>query len=621
MAYYDFPHTRNYDTDLGYLIKRYFELSTDFESLEKNFNDLKAWCIAQLNSEALKTLVANKLDEWLQDGTLEALINNPLNHVTTYDTIVEMLTHSGLLEGSKIYCSGADTVNDGNGGHFRIRARLSTDTIDNYNLYLIDGGIKVAERIIEKSGYVTPEMFGAKGDGVTDDSMAFQKCFDYASENKIFVYVPKATNFYGIKKGLEIKVGCAGVEFEYYSYTGEIRPLNEIDVILKIHPSMGFYLKNCTIGSENRINANGILFVGHVGLNIFEHCRVYNLNGYGMKFNAIWDSVLTDISVELCGNENEYAFSFNDDGDTCNMTNINRLQVEQSDYKAIYISPNTLCCHITNIHSERTTNAANRCWFLGGNRCEYNVVRLHKTDDTETLCTRLSGAKTNYSNMIAEGNIVTEFEGYGGSPIIVNNSIFNKLIEIDNQLLKNDIQSCNINELKISISKATNCIIETVKMKWVSGYVDTLFNCDIGTLTNESTQAIYGVHGCIISNLNADNVREISLDNCTINGLKNGKFNYTSLSATNTTFNCNINIDFTTTRLKGCIVNGNINRVAGNALVCLTHTSVTGTVTNCDMPLSNGVNGEIHYNLNYNGENTFCWVFNGTRWIGLQVIK
>ena len=147
MGYYEFPHTRNYDTDLGYLIKRYLELSTNFESLEKNFNDLKAWCISQLNSETLKTLVANKLDEWLQDGTLEALINNPLNHVTTYDTIVEMMTHSGLLEGSKIYCTGADNINDGKGGHFRIRARLSTDVIDNYNLYLIDGGIKVAERL------------------------------------------------------------------------------------------------------------------------------------------------------------------------------------------------------------------------------------------------------------------------------------------------------------------------------------------------------------------------------------------------------------------------------------------------------------------------------------------
>ena len=188
MGYYDFPHTRNYDTDLGYLIKRYFELNTDFESLEKNFNDLKAWCIAQLNSEALKTLVANKLDEWLQDGTLASLINNALLHVTTYDTVVEMLTHTGLENGSKIYCAGADTVNDGNGGHFRIRARLSTDTIDNYNLYLIDGGVKVAERITDISiNYVTPEMFGAIGDGITDDTAAINRALEN-SENKILYF-------------------------------------------------------------------------------------------------------------------------------------------------------------------------------------------------------------------------------------------------------------------------------------------------------------------------------------------------------------------------------------------------------------------------------------------------
>ena len=82
MGYYEFPHTRNYDTDLGYLIQRYFELNTSFESLEKNFNDLKAWCIAQLNSEALKTLVSNKLDEWLQDGTLAVSYTHLRAHET-----------------------------------------------------------------------------------------------------------------------------------------------------------------------------------------------------------------------------------------------------------------------------------------------------------------------------------------------------------------------------------------------------------------------------------------------------------------------------------------------------------------------------------------------------------
>lgn len=273
MGYYEFPHTRNYDTDLGYLIKRYFELNVDFESLEKNFNDLKAWCIAQLNSEALKTLVANKLDEWLQDGTLASLINNALLHVTTYDTVVEMLTHTGLENGSKIYCAGADSVNDGKGGHFRIRARLSTDNIDNYNLYLIDGGIKVAERLssankiynnvedlkkdltiikdttaqilgyydindlggatyhitdIQPEGYfitldnglfatiivnknIVPEMFGAKGDGVHDDRESLQTAIDFC-KNKYTLYLNQKD--YAISNTLNIT-------HDYFTMIGE----------------------------------------------------------------------------------------------------------------------------------------------------------------------------------------------------------------------------------------------------------------------------------------------------------------------------------------------------------------------------------------------------------------
>ena len=44
----------------------FFELNKSFTTVEQSFQDLKAWCLSQLNSEALKTLVANKLDEFLK---------------------------------------------------------------------------------------------------------------------------------------------------------------------------------------------------------------------------------------------------------------------------------------------------------------------------------------------------------------------------------------------------------------------------------------------------------------------------------------------------------------------------------------------------------------------------
>src|SRR5262245_23979138 len=72
----------------------------------------------------------------------------------------------------------------------------------------------------------------------------------------------------------------------------------------------------------------------------FKNLRVNNFNGYGVKVQAGWDCLFETVSVELCGNSKEYAFSIVDGGDTSNMTHILRLQVERSKAKAIYVSPN-----------------------------------------------------------------------------------------------------------------------------------------------------------------------------------------------------------------------------------------------------------------------------------------
>lgn len=46
------------------------------------------------------------------------------------------------------------------------------------------------QRIDYLSNYVTPQMFGAVGDGVTDDTEALQNCFDTASKNGILCKIP-----------------------------------------------------------------------------------------------------------------------------------------------------------------------------------------------------------------------------------------------------------------------------------------------------------------------------------------------------------------------------------------------------------------------------------------------
>lgn len=51
--------------------------------------------------------------------------------------------------------------------------------------------------------YVTPEMFGAIGDGATDDSDAIQKAIDYAADNNLIVKFSRAS--YKITKAINIK--------------------------------------------------------------------------------------------------------------------------------------------------------------------------------------------------------------------------------------------------------------------------------------------------------------------------------------------------------------------------------------------------------------------------------
>lgn len=64
-----------------------------------------------------------------------------------------------------------------------------------------------------KKDYVTPQMFGGKGDGVTDDTIALQNTFNYAINNKVSVYIPSGTYLFDVltfplnQDGMIIK-GC-----------------------------------------------------------------------------------------------------------------------------------------------------------------------------------------------------------------------------------------------------------------------------------------------------------------------------------------------------------------------------------------------------------------------------
>lgn len=67
MALYDYPHTGNYDQDLGFLIKRYQELDEKYLTLVEIYEIVK---------KDIKDITLEQLQEWLDNGTFASLIDS-----------------------------------------------------------------------------------------------------------------------------------------------------------------------------------------------------------------------------------------------------------------------------------------------------------------------------------------------------------------------------------------------------------------------------------------------------------------------------------------------------------------------------------------------------------------
>ena len=149
-------------------------LGLEVEKFENYFNTLD-----------VQDEINNKLDEMANNGTLQEIISNYLNSkaIFGFNTINDLKQATNLINGSYAKTLGFYNINDKGGAYYKIRNITNTDVVDNMTkISLLDNNL-IAELVIKNP--ITPEVFGAKGNGIDDDTQNIKAMINYAKNNNL----------------------------------------------------------------------------------------------------------------------------------------------------------------------------------------------------------------------------------------------------------------------------------------------------------------------------------------------------------------------------------------------------------------------------------------------------
>lgn len=273
----DFEAINNYR-----LFSKVVEYLNEMKDNVNNFGQLLEEFSNYFDNLDVQEEINNKLDEMVEDGTLQEIIADYLNTkaIFCYDNVSDMKQATNLINGSYAKTFGFYEKNDdGNGEYY-----ISNDTnliANDMNIIQLDNGLK-AVLLLNNFNVRT---LGAKGNGINDDTNIFKKCIELCENNNYKnLIIPNGT--YKITDTLTLSSG-----FQRINIIGENRGLsilqfdNSYEIpLFKIEGSSGLltgnYIKNLTINGTNDDNSNnkksyGIHIQGVTGMDI-ENCKFNN---------------------------------------------------------------------------------------------------------------------------------------------------------------------------------------------------------------------------------------------------------------------------------------------------------------------------------------------------------
>lgn len=212
------------------------KLGEDVSELNKLYNEL-AKLLDEYFNRGVQDSVNKKLDEMASNGYFDDILAKYITPFfsVNFDTTQNALAYHFSV-GQTVHTNGYYSVGDGGACTFQVMRSAPISGIKTVNgLYLMPTNVNEV---------ITPEIYGAKGDGVTDDSVALQKALDCCFKNPSnFTFKGTRYQNYGVATPIDIDMSKVPNSDGLVDFNGA--------KITAIADKMQYVLSYKTTGTEN----------------------------------------------------------------------------------------------------------------------------------------------------------------------------------------------------------------------------------------------------------------------------------------------------------------------------------------------------------------------------------